>query len=495
MALLFFSLLMLRFYTGKSINSNLFPPVMGTIYHQLFYFHDLYDKHTQMLRRNPTYRLLNVANSEVYTADPRNVEHFLKTAFHTYSKGEYNCRPIRDLFGYGIFAVDGDEWLQQRKMASTMLSGKIMKLFSCHVFQGNTARMVEIISGFVDANRAFDIQDLFSKCTLDSIFKIGVGLDYNFLEGANKEAHEFIRAFDEASELVIWREVDFFWGVKRFLNVGSEAVLRRNIQVIDKFVYEIVEKKREQTAADQCTHTEREDILSLCLAEGDMTDRYLRDIVLSLVIAGRDTTATTLSWFIYMMCKNPLIQEKIAQQVIRETMDGGDDGNVQDFVGRISDSTLEKMHYLHASLTETLRLYPSLPMTGKCADRDDVLPDGYRVKKGDGIYYVAYAMGRMPNLWGDDAEEFRPERWLRNGAFQPESPFKFISFHAGPRMCLGKDFAYRQMKMIAMVLLRFFVFRLENEKKQVKYRITFNLQIDGDLRRCVDGMEMITLKI
>ncbi|KAL6004732.1 hypothetical protein ACLOJK_005287 [Asimina triloba] len=476
-ALLFFTALLLRFYTGKSIRSTLFPPVMGTIYHQLFYFHDLYDQQTQILRQNPTYRLLNVANSEVYTADPKNVEHFLKTAF--YSKGDYNSYPLRDLFGYGIFAVDGEKWRQQRKIASSAFSGKIMKLFSCCVFQRSAARMVDVISDFVVTKQAFDIQDLFSKCTLDSIFRIAVGIDYNFVEGTNKEANEFTSAFDEACELVIWREIDFFWRIKRFLNVGSEAVLRRSIQTIDKFVYGVIQKKRGQMAADQGSYISN--ILSSCLEESDMTARYLRDILLSLVVAGRDTTANTLSWFIYMMCKNPLIQEKIAQQVIRETIEGGDDGNAEDFVGKLSDSKLGKMHYLHAALTETLRLYPPVPVNGRCADRDDVLPDGYRVRKGDGVYYASYAMGRMSYLWGDDAEEFRPERWLRNGVFQPESQFKFISFHAGPRICQGKDLAYRQMKMVAMVLLRFFVFRLEDEKKPVKYRTTFTLHIDGGL--------------
>ncbi|WOG92023.1 hypothetical protein DCAR_0311279 [Daucus carota subsp. sativus] len=115
------------------------------------------------------------------------------------------------------------------------------------------------------------------------------------------------------------------------------------------------------------------------------------------------------------------------------------------------------MHYLHAALSEMLRLYPALPVDGRCAEADYILPDGYRVKKGDNVYYIAYAIGRMSNIWGDDAKDFKPERWLDNGIFQPESPFKFIASHAGPRMCLRKDFAYRQMKIVSVGLIFLFV--------------------------------------
>ncbi|KAJ0478920.1 putative abieta-7,13-dien-18-ol hydroxylase [Helianthus annuus] len=213
-----------------------------------------------------------------------------------------------------------------------------------------------------------------------------------------------------------------------------------------------------------------------------MNDRYLMDIILNFLLAGKDSSANTLSWFFYMLCKNPLVQEKVVSEIENVVGKQENGSRIQDFVDRIDDQVLEKMHYLHAALTETLRLYPAVPVDGRVADMDDTLPDGFKLKKGDGVYYISYAMGRMAHIWGDDAYDFKPERWLNdNGVFQPESPFKFIAFHAGPRICLGKDFAYRQMKIVSIALLHFFVFKLADESRKVTYRTMFTLHIDGGL--------------
>jgi len=149
---------------------------------------------------------------------------------------------------------------------------------------------------------------------------------------------------------------------------------------------------------------------------------------------------------------------------------------------------------------------------GRTVDEPDVLPDGHKLEKGDGVYYIAYAMGRMSSIWGEDADEFRPERWINNGIFLPESPFKFVAFHvicsfmflqfyclirlfydtlwcvsfhvsmqAGTRMCLGEDFAYRQMKIVAMCLLNFFKFKLANGTQNVTYKVMFTLHLDKGL--------------
>lgn len=111
---------------------------------------------------------------------------------------------------------------------------------------------------------------------------------------------------------------------------------------------------------------DKEDILSRFLMESKkdpttMTDQYLRDIILNFMIAGKDTSANTLSWFFYMLCKNPLVQEKIAQEVREVISSHENESNIDEYVANLTDVTLDKMHYLHAALTETLRLYPAVP--------------------------------------------------------------------------------------------------------------------------------------
>ncbi|KAL7203645.1 hypothetical protein ACSBR2_016834 [Camellia fascicularis] len=480
-----FSSLTLKIFIGKSIKNPKYHPVTGTVFHQLFYFNKLYDYQADLAKTCRTFRLLAPDQSEIYTTDIRNIEHTLKTNFEKYSKGKYNQDIVQDLFGQGIFAVDGEKWKQQRKLASFEFSTRVLRDFSCDVFRKNAAKLVKTVFELSVANRVFDVQDLLMKCALDSMFKVGFGVELNCLEGSSKEGSDFIKAFDDSNALVYWRYVDPFWKLKKFLNIGSEASLQKNVKLINNFTHNLIRTKRKQLEMQQDCNG-KEDILSRFLVESKkdpkgMNDQYLRDIILNFMIAGKDTSANTLSWFFYLLCKNPLIQEKIAREVKEVTSSQGYGSSVDDFTTSLTDEVLEKMHYLHSALTETLRLYPAVPMDGRCAETDDILPDGFKLKKGDGVYYMSYAMGRMPYIWGDDAEDFRPERWLNNGVFQPESPFKFIAFHAGPRICLGKDFAYRQMKIVSTALLRFFRFKLADETKNVTYKTMFTLHINGGL--------------
>ncbi len=141
---------------------------------------------------------------------------------------------------------------------------------------------------------------------------------------------------------------------------------------------------------------------------------------------------------------------------------------------------LKEMHYLHAAVTESLRLYPPVPFDMKTAVEDDVLPDGTQIPKMSFVVYHPYAMGRMEQLWGPDCLEFKPERWLKNGVFVPESPYKFAVFQAGPRVCLGKDFAMLQMKLVAAGLLTQFTFSVPENFKPT-YALSLTMPIKNGL--------------
>ncbi|KAF8380394.1 hypothetical protein HHK36_027879 [Tetracentron sinense] len=479
-----FGAVLLLIYVKESVVEKLRPPVAGLSLSQLIHFKKLFDYQTSLARKYPTYRLIMPSQTDVYTVDPANVEHILKTNFSNYGKGQYNYDIMKDLFGDGIFAVDGDKWRHQRKLASYEFSTKVLRDFSTAVFRANAAKLVANVSEAVAANKMMDLQDVLMKSTLDSIFKVGFGVDLNSLSGSDEFGNQFTKAFDDSNVIIYWRYVDLFWKIKRFLNIGLEASLKRNIKVMDDFVFQLIRCKREKMKTEKSDEG-KEDILSRFLIESEkdpenMTDQYLRDIILNFMLAGKDSSANTLTWFFYMLCKHPLIQEKVAQEVKQATK-ADDNISIGEFTERITEEAMDKMQYLHAALTETLRLYPAVPVDGKNSFKDDILPDGFKIKKGDGVNYMAYAMGRMTYIWGDDAEEFRPERWLENGVFRPESLFKFTAFQAGPRICLGKEFAYRQMKILATVLLNFFKFKLVDERKNATYRTMFTLHMDQGL--------------
>ncbi|KAK0581483.1 hypothetical protein LWI29_014273 [Acer saccharum] len=111
-----------------------------------------------------------------------------------------------------------------------------------------------------------------------------------------------------------------------------------------------------------------------------------------------------------------------------------------------------------------MRFYPPVPVDGRSAENDDVLPDGTVVRKEEAVQYSPYAMGRMESIWGKDWAQFKPERWLKKEegghgekwSFVGRDPYTYPVFHAGPRICLGKEMAFLQMKRVVGGVLRRF---------------------------------------
>ncbi|CAN6279073.1 unnamed protein product [Urochloa humidicola] len=388
-------------------------------------------------------------SSGVITSVPANVEHVLRSNFANYPKGPYYRERFVELLGDGIFNADGDAWRAQRRAATAeMHSARFLDFSSRTIADLVTGRLVPLLESLSARGDVVDMQDVLLRFTFDNICEAAFGVDAGCLAGCLPDV-PFARAFERATELSLARFVTppFVWKAKRALGVGSERALAEAARAVREFADRTVADRRAELRK-LGSLSGRSDLLSRLMSSPPPADRpegysdeFLRDFCISFILAGRDTSSVALTWFFWLLASHPRVESRV----------------LADIAGAAGTTTT--MDYLHAALTESMRLYPPVPADFKEALEDDVLPDGTAVRARQRVIYYTYAMGRDKSLWGPDALEFRPERWLdRRGAFfaggaAAESPYKYVVFNAGPRLCVGKRFAYAQMKAVAAAVL------------------------------------------
>lgn len=408
-------------------------------------YHNLCDWYTHLLRRSSTHTIHVHVLDNTITANPANVEHMLSGRFENYPKGRPFSSILGDFLGRGIFNVDGKHWVFQRKMALMELGSVSMRSYAIQIVSGEVRHRLLPLLASLSGDRTLDLQDIFRRFSFDCICRISFGLDPACLE-LSLPISEFAIAFDRASSLSASRAAATspgVWRLKRLLNLGSEKELRRCIRLIDVLAKEVIRQRR------KIGFLSGEDLLSRFMASVD-DESYLRDIVVSFLLAGRDTVSSALTSFFLLLAQHPAVDRAIVEETCR-VMGPGNGDSVPSY------DHLWNMHYLHAALYESMRLYPPVQFDSKFAVDDDVLPDGTFVEKGTRVTYHAYAMGRMEDAWGADCMEFKPERWLAaDGSFSPQNPYKYPVFQAGMRGCLGKEIALMEMKCVVASVLRGF---------------------------------------
>ncbi|XP_016563799.2 cytochrome P450 94B1 [Capsicum annuum] len=291
-------------------------------------------------------------------------------------------------------------------------------------------------------------ENVLRRFAFDTICKVSLGTDPHCLEDLS-HVPILVDSFDTASRACAMRgmaPVYAIWKSKRALNLGSEKTLKENVKRVHCCINDIIEKKK-QTINENGENSKNMDLLSRLLIAGH-EDEVVRDMVISFLMAGRDTTSSALTWLFWLMTTN---HDDVKNEMINEitSINYGDKA--------LEFDELREMKYLQACLNESMRLYPPVAWDSKHAAKDDILPDGTRVQKGNRVTYFPYGMGRMEEIWGKDRLEFKPNRWIdENGELKSVCPYKFPVFQAGPRVCLGKEMAFTQMKyVLASVLRRF----------------------------------------
>ncbi|KAI5663998.1 hypothetical protein M9H77_23321 [Catharanthus roseus] len=454
-------------------------PIVGTLPDFLLNRHRFLDWSTEALAKCPTNTSVFRRPGRVQgilTANPLNVEYMLKTNFENYPKGQRFINLLEDFLGKGIFNSDGELWKIQRKTASYEFNTKSLRNFVMeNVRIELQTRLIPLFQSAAKSNRVLDLQEILERFAFDNICKLAFNVDPACLGGDGTAGAEFMKAFEEASNLSSGRfmyALPTLYLIKKFFNIGSEKRLKKSISTVHEFADKIIRHRLEERSEKK-----DEDLLSRFIGNSENSPEFLRDIVISFILAGRDTTSSALTWFFWILSSRPDIEDKILNELNQIRQKSGKlIGNNYNF------DELREMQYLQASISEAMRLYPPVPVDTKACLEDDILPDGNFIRKDWFITYHTYAMGRMENIWGKDCYEYKPERWIENGFCKQETPFRFPVFHAGPRTCLGKDMAYIQMKSIAASVIERFRFQmLLEEGKCPQPLLSLTLRMKGGL--------------
>ncbi|XP_029131029.1 alkane hydroxylase MAH1 [Cajanus cajan] len=430
-------------------------PILGMLPQLLFNLSRVHDFLTEILKvgtgdfTGPWFTNMNY----LITIDPINVHHILSKSFHNYVKGPH-FRDIFQAFGDGIFTVDSEPWKYNRDLFHSLFKHKSFEVFLEKTIHNKVRNsLLPVLDYLHQQGCVVDLQDVFNRFTFDNICSIVLGNDPSCLSIDFPEV-AIEKAFNQAEESIFYRHVvpRCVWKLQKWLQIGQEKKMTEACKTLDQFIHACIASKRE----DLSMYKENEkgeahvDFLTSLMREEAHEDKFLRDAVFNLFVAGRDTITSALTWFFWLVATNPLAEAKILQ----EMKDKFGTNIEKSSLGVLNVEEVKKLVYLHGAICESLRLFPPIPFERKQAIEADMLPSGHGVDPGTTMLFFMYAMGRLEEIWGEDCLEFKPERWIsQKGGIVYVPSYKFIAFNAGPRTCLGKDLSFIQIKMVAAFIL------------------------------------------
>jgi cytochrome P450 len=406
-------------------------------------------------------RYRHAFNAErVLLASPKALAEVLVTKNYEFIKPAQFRNGLGQLLGVGVLLAEGDEHKRQRRALMPAFSYRHIKdLVPVFWSKGRqvTEKMTALVeSGGMESNGTatsngstekpapkdtgiIELSNWSSRVTLDIIGTAGMGHDFNAIEDPSSELNKCYRQVFQPDRSRRWIQILSlvvpFWVLSK-LPFKRNADVREARALIRRVCLELIEEKKAKLASGKSTDV---DILSVALSSGGFTDDNLVDQLMTFLAAGHETTSSAMVWACYLLCQHAAIQSKLRAE-IRSKLP-----SISDTSATVTAEAIDKVAYLHAVCHETLRFIPSVPLTMRIAAHDATIL-GKPIPKDTTIIVAPWAVNRSPELWGPDAQEFKPERWLNedgtfNGNGGADSNYSFLTFLHGPRSCIGQRFA------------------------------------------------------
>ncbi|KAI3880074.1 hypothetical protein MKX03_003895 [Papaver bracteatum] len=408
-----------------------------------------------MKEYGPIYRLAAGPRNFVIVSDPLIAKHVLRNYGTKYSKGLV-VEVSEFLFGSGVAIAEGSLWTARRRAVVPSLHKAYLSIIVDRVFCKCAERLVEKLKTDADNGTPVNMEVKFSQLTLDVIGLAVFNYNFDSLTADSPVIEAVYTALKEAearsTDLLPYWKIDLLRKVipRQIKAEKAVTVIRQTVEELIAKCKKIVEAEGEQIDGEEYVNDADPSILRFLLASREeVSSVQLRDDLLSMLVAGHETTGSVLTWTLYLLSKDPSSLMRAQEEVDRV---------LQGRSPKYAD--IKELKYVTRCINESLRLYPHPPVLLRRALVPDVLPGNYKVSAGQDVMISVYNVHRSPQVW-DNAEEFMPERFDLGGPVPNETntDFRFIPFSGGPRKCLGDQFAM----MEAIVALAIFLQRMNFE--------------------------------
>ncbi|GBG61503.1 hypothetical protein CBR_g21846 [Chara braunii] len=414
-----------------------------------------------MLESGPVYRLAAGPRNFVVIGDPQAAKHVLRN-YGKYKKGLVS-EVAEFLFGSGFAIAEGEIWTVRRRAVAPSLHKKYLGTMVDRVFGACADRLVQKLDQAALERRAVDVESCFSQLTLDVIGKAVFNFDFDSLQRDSPLIQAVYTALKETES----RSTDIlpYWQIPLLCQLvprqreaaAAVALIRATVEELIAKCKAMVDKEEQEQGQgnnvdeDYVNESDPSVLRFLLQSREEVSSQQLRDDLLSMLVAGHETTGSVLTWTVYLLVKNPTTMAKVKEELDKVLGDRRKP-NLED---------TKDLKYLIRCINESMRLYPHPPILIRRSNESDVLPGGYRVGAGQDIMISVYNIHHSPQVW-DKPEEFIPERFDLDGPIPNETntDFRYIPFSGGPRKCIGDQFAMLEAIVSLAIIFQNFDFEL-----------------------------------
>ncbi|KAK2590085.1 hypothetical protein QQS21_012238 [Conoideocrella luteorostrata] len=403
----------------------------------------------------------------------------LVTKSYQFKRPDIVRRLLEPVLGVSILLTEGEvHKVQRRNLMPAFAFRHVKDLYP--VFWKKAREVAQTMTASANDNGVaeLDALDWANRCTLDIIGVAGLGVDFGSIQDPSNPlavTYKSLMTEQGGSRILGLLHLLLPMWIVRNIPMRRNSVLDIANRTIRGVCRNLIRDKKLKLANKERRDV---DILSVALESGLFSDENLVDQLMTFLAAGHDTTASALTWATYLLSCHPDVQTRLRNEV-RENLPPLDADT------DIMSGDIDKLPYLNAVCNEVLRVFSPVPRTSREAVEDTTI-QGQHIPKGTVIMLSPWGTNVDQNLWGDDAAEFKPERWLGAEGADPKivaggganSNYAFLTFLHGPRSCIGASFARSEFACLLAAWVGRFEFELRDKesldmkKLAIRYSVT-----------------------